>query len=414
MKTLYLITLLIFSVSVSLAYTWIPYGPDTIAVTNCRFGIAMGMDVICSPDGLFIYEDDMEWHYYPTSLPLRDAAYKSPTEILVAMGNGSYSDGIYTFNLETHQFEIAVWWFNPNFIHYAPILKKDQSKFVDQYFVGGQFSGMITSVDGINWTEMEFFSGKSCSAMDYYENHFVVTELSNIYNIYWSDDYGITWNISGSGSPMISAFKFNSTGELYGIFPDYSNSSGLYKSMDFGNTWELEFWSDNLGAVGFDVLNNIFIGWKSPTTQYEGIALYDPYAPPPNLTFLNEGLPNLNINKILLNPTMSAIAIFVCTDAGVFLSYDYMMGTNELKQSLRAEIIPNPVSGSARIYLPVDASGKACILNSQGVVVKEFSHEEYTSTHFQITWDRGLLPAGVYYLLIHSKFDRQIQKIILR
>ena len=157
MKILAITLLLSFSSIICSAYTWIPFGPDTINASLCRFGIAMGQSVIISPDGLYIYEDDMVWHLYEFGLPVKDVAYKSSTEILVAIGNGSYSDGIYTFNLETHEYEVVEWLLNPNFIQIVPVLKKD-GKFVDQYFAGGQFSGLISPVDCI----CPVYSGARC------------------------------------------------------------------------------------------------------------------------------------------------------------------------------------------------------------------------------------------------------------
>ncbi len=354
-KTIIFVWLFLFSL-VSFSYTWIPFCPDSIPANNICFGVGSWKGTICSNDGMYLWEDDiMEWSFYTYGgLPVKGATYLDAENILVVMGDGTFSDGVYSFNLQTHEFEIVEWMVNPNFLI--------QGFPSGKYYIGCQFEGLYESEDGLTWNSVPYFEGKSCSAMDFYDNHMVVTEVSNIYNIYISDDYGETWQESVAGSPMISDLKFSFEGDLYGIFPGYSNSSGLWSSSDWGNTWEVEFWSDNMSSVGFDAMSIPFVGWESPTSANEGIAIYTPYSPPPNLSPLNAGLPNLFINKILMNPSMSAIAIFCCTDAGVYVCYDYMVGVDELNQKEASiKVFPNPV----------DKTGKIQIRTSQNTTIEE-------------------------------------------
>jgi len=217
------------------SYTWIPFCPDTIHANNICFNVGSWKGTICSPEGLYLWEDDvMEWSFYTYGLPVTGAAYLDPENILVAMGEGTYSDGVYAFNLQTHEFEVIEWMINPNFLLH--------NYTTGNYYIGCQFGGLWKSEDGLDWDSIPYFIGKSCTAMDTYSNHFVVSEVSNIYNIHISDDSGNSWQEATTGSPMITDLKFSFDGDLYGIFPDYSNSSGLWSSDDWGNTWEIEFW----------------------------------------------------------------------------------------------------------------------------------------------------------------------------
>lgn len=343
-KTIIIFCLALFTMP-CFSYTWIPFCPDTIHAENICFGIGSWKGTICSPEGMYLWEDDlMEWSFYTYGLPVTGAASLDPENILVAMGDGTYSDGVYSFNLQTHEFEVIEWLINPNFL----IQNFNNGK----YYIGSQFGGLWESEDGLIWTSVPYFDGKSCTAMVYYENHMVVTEVSNIHNIYISDDSGNSWLEAAAGTPMITDLKFSLEGDLYGAFPDFSNSSGLYTSDDWGNSWEVEFWSDNMSAVGFDAMGTVFVGWAQPPAGNEGIAIYTPGTVPPNLSFLNEGLPNLNINKILMNPFMSAIAIFCCTDAGVFVCYDYMVGVHEVKvKEASIQLYPNPARKSDQIWI---------------------------------------------------------------
>jgi hypothetical protein len=402
------------------AYSWIPFCPDSIQANNICFNVGSWKGLICSDNGMYLWEEDIEaWSFYTyAGLPVTGAAYLDATRILVAMGNGSYSDGVYTFNLETHQFEVVEWMVNPNFMLVVPVMKAQNNKFIDEYYIGTQFSGMYRSVDGLTWTQVPYFNSKSCTAMACFDNHLVVTEVSNIYNIYWSDDDGATWN-EAVVPPMITDLKFNYEGELYGIFPSVSNSSGLWYSQDFGQTWDVAFWSDFMSSVGFDAMGTIFVGWDSSGTGYEGIAIYDPDAPPPGLTFLNEGLPNTQINKILLNPSMSAIAIFCCTDQGVWMSYDYMVGEEE-HSALWNElnIYPNPFK-ECIIFDFIMLESAPAILEIYSLSGKKYFQTKISgslNTQQTFTWNpvsEGLdLSPGIYFIKFTQGKKTVIKKVV--
>lgn len=392
------------------SYTWIPYCPDTIHANNVCFGVGSWKGTICTPEGMYLWEDDiMEWSFYTNGLPVTGAASLDATKILVAMGDGSWSDGVYTFNLETHQFEVVEWIVNPNFLI--------QIFSTGKYYIGSQFGGLYESSDGLNWSSVPYFDAKSCTAMDFYDNHLVVTEVSNVYDIYISDDYGDTWQEAAAGSPMITDLKFSYDGDLYGIFPDYSNSSGLWSSDDWGNTWEVEFWSDNMSTIGFDAMSTAFVGWESPTGGNEGIAIYTPYSPPPNLAPLNNGLPNLNINKILLNTSMSAVAIFCCTDAGVYVCYDYFVGEDELKENeLSLKLFPNPTDNPDKIWIevPNDMVIKDILLfTNQGRLISKKKLNPKNSYEKFLEIGTMNLPAGTYFILVSSNKKVFSEKLII-
>lgn len=387
------------------SYSWVPFCPDSIHANNICFGVGSWKGTICTPDGMYLWEDDiMEWSFYTYGLPITGAAYLDNERILVVMGDGSWSDGVYTFNLQTHQFEVVDWMINPNYLIQAFPTGK--------YFIGCQFGGLWESEDGLTWTAVPYFEGKSCTSMDYYDNHLLVSEVSNIYNLYWSDDYGESWQEASGSIPMITDFKFSFDGDLYGVFPSYSNSSGLYSSNDFGQTWNVEFWSDNMSAVGFDSMSTIFVGWESPTGNNEGVAIYTPTSPPPNLAYLNEGLPNLNINKILMNPTMSAIAIFCCTNAGIYVCYDYMVGVDEVIES-SIKIFPNPVSKTDQIRIEATANiNEVCFFTQDGALVSSWNFNQNTQ---QINLDihHLYLNSGSYLIKVKTDDKVYAEKLIL-
>ncbi|MEA3475347.1 MAG: FlgD immunoglobulin-like domain containing protein [Candidatus Cloacimonadota bacterium] len=73
--------------------------------------------------------------------------------IFCAFGCGSYSDGLYEFDVATHQFELIEWAFNPNFVE----------KLASGYYFGfgwDWFGGLFHSVDGDNWASIDYFNNK--------------------------------------------------------------------------------------------------------------------------------------------------------------------------------------------------------------------------------------------------------------
>jgi len=391
-------TMLLFFILVEssgFGYTWNPIGTVQMNATKISFGITFSDFVICSEDGLYLYNiSTHETEFYTYGLPVTDAAYLDPYRILIVMGNGSYSDGIWTFDLQTHQFSVVEWLIYPNFLFYDDLS--------GTYWVGGQWGGMMKSSDGLNWENVDFFNSKTCSRMAGYGQHLVVSEISNLIGTFWSDDSGVTWNASVN-SPVISDMSFCSSGLLYGIFPDYSNSSGLWKSEDFGNSWQNVFYADNMSAVGFDCFGDAFAGWK----ENLGIARFDPSAPAPGLTYLNEGLPNLNINKIQINPTMSAPAIFVCTDAGVYFSTDYMVGLEEHLHN-EISISPNPATRFVNIKSDFRINSLNLFTISGKEIVKMIVDEN------QQQLDVSGFDAGIYLLEIDTQGRSFVRKLVVK
>ena len=195
-----------------------------------------------------------------------------------------------------------------------------------------------------------------------------------------------------------------------------SQSAGIHFSTDYGFSWAAFYWEFFINALGIDAMGNVFLGWDNGW----GIAMINnPYPYPyPELIFLNEGLPNLNINEITINPAMSAIAIFCCTDAGVYMSNDYMVGENENPaEAQKINIFPNPVSDqtSISINLP-EITGihfTISILNNCGIKVDEINFKNTSLPNQKVNWNKGNLPGGIYYIVVRIKNETMTEKFII-
>ncbi|MBI5218629.1 MAG: hypothetical protein HY958_06850 [Bacteroidia bacterium] len=324
MKTTVFLLSLCFALSCN-AYTWHGLGANPVHVNalNICFSCGNYKDVICTTTGLCINDGaNYDWVSYDYSLPVWEAIPYDTANILVVMGNGSFSDGIYKFNLTSHQFNVVEWIPNPTFIKFNPNNNR--------YYVGSRYNGLLTSTDGLNWDTVPYFVGKAAAAMDFYGNHIAVVQENNIFATYYSGDNGTSWNQSLSNIP-IHDLAFDPNGKLYGVFTGLSNSSGLYSSTDFGATWDLETWSDNMETVGFDIIGNVFAGWHGAVPSEQGVGIYNTQNH--SFSFFNTGLPNLNVHKFKVNPILSSITIFACTDTGVYYMNDYLTLLPELKSN---------------------------------------------------------------------------------
>lgn len=373
----FLFFLLVLS-STHVTATWAPFGPEGIQANRICFILDMHPHWgICHDGGLCLYDlVSQTWTDHPTILPVRDACYLDGEKILVIMGNGTDSDGIYQYDPVSDQFEVVQFIESPYFIcsasnvtdfdlHGRPdysflsfrggmnricIDNSDE----ETYYVGHYF-GLLSSSDGFTWTPVNTFTNKAIVAMDTYENQYVVSEMDNQYGIWYSSDSGNTWTLS-SNSPMVSCLGFDPEGTLYGIFPDNSYSSGLWSSPDSGQTWEVEFWSVGMSCVGFDY-TNVFVGWgDNPYGTDQGISWFHPETG--LLTCINDNLPELVINQITHNPTMSAIALFCCTENGAYVSYDYYLQIAERPETTPSmSIQPNPATTRAVVAFRTGANG---------------------------------------------------------
>ena len=386
-----LIISVLFVSTTCFAYNWQGYGPANVDANNICFNVCGGHTIICASNGIYVDSSNGNWNFYSCSgLPVWEAIGFDSVNILLVMGNGSYSDGIYKFNLTNHQFNVVEWYYIPTFIKFNPNN--------NLYYVGSRYNGMLSSTDGIQWDAVPYFVNKGAAAMDFYNDHITVAQENNIFATYYSNDGGITWNQSTSNIPIHDlAYDFN--GKLYGVYTGVSNSSGLYSSNDGGITWTIESWSDNINTVGFDVTGNVFAGWHND--PYNGIAMFTTQTMPP-WTPYDSGLPNKNVNKIKYNPILSTTTIYCCTDSGVYRLNDYWTGINDIKNSPAFTLsnYPNPFSSHTTIEytMPEKSTTQASLIitDTKGQKVKELNLDCSKGTH-QAELNASSLNSGIYY-----------------
>ncbi|MBN2460771.1 MAG: hypothetical protein JXB60_04110, partial [Candidatus Cloacimonetes bacterium] len=311
-QLLLIVSLLFFISSVCFSYTWENVGPDGYECNNfVLWGGGCYHEIICTTAGILVNMGNNIWDEYTyANLPCWDAeqVYMATADLIVAMGNGSYSDGIYFFNFITFEFFICEWFLNPRFIYYC---------WNDEHFYTGGEQGLMKAEVPSIWASVDFFNGKFCYDMvTYYDNYIVATSDG----VFYSDDAGQNW-YPASTNLYITDLEIDQDELILGIFPDTSWSSGLWTSDDYGENWEVEFWDALLSSVSCDEQNLFFVGWEEPNGVNQGVALYTRATG--DLTPMNEGLPNTCVNRLTYHPFLIYPNIVCCTDNGTYMLSGY-------------------------------------------------------------------------------------------
>jgi hypothetical protein len=388
--------LILLTFSLLFAYDWTPiYSGDhkIYDFSLCQTGL--NQYALACEDGLLIYDGDTWTHHY-SSLPVWNVLPWIDQQLILIQGNGSYSDGVYKFNEYTGEFEIIECIYYPNFL----VHNENQQ----EYFIG-VFDGLLKSADGEVWEEVAYFSGRHCYDMVFWENHYVVSVIGNLYGVYYSDDYGSSWNFCSNGVFLVTDMSFRNDSKLFGVYPGPTDMSGLWSSTDFGVSWEIEYWDMFLSSVCNDVEGNTFIGWET----YDGVAKLENGEIIP----MNNGLPCPYINKLYVNPAMSSIHIMAFTNSGAYLLTNYTSSEPVLPTpGIALYNFPNPFNPSTTISFDLTSKkAKVEIYNSKGQKIDELSiHNDQSS----IIWEANNFPSGVYlYKLIVGGKEIASNKMLL-
>jgi len=412
MKKIFLFLIFISIFLNSYSYIWESFGPEGIKATNLYFYDYFGEEevplIIMTDSGFYLRDDNGPEPWQHFDYPMKEAVMLNPGTLLFIASDGSYSDGIYTLHIESGQIDLVHFYLNPFFIRYY--------EDTDVFFAGND-SGLLRSEDGLIWESVPFFEGLICSDLQSCYSHIIVTTQAALSHLFLSDDDGQTWTESYNQPGLFSSMVFREDCTAYGIFPGTSYSSGLWSSEDYGETWVNEFYSTNMNTVA--VANGegfVMAGWKDATPPYEGIALCYTDNPVTEFIFLNENLPDKNINRIFYRLRICCGAIlYVCTDSGVFDCPDYFVGIpEETAHRISIEITPNPVKGEAIITIEnPDHSdlNPICIMNSIGEIEDQIvTNQGFTGN---IKWKTRNLPSGVYYLVLKTENETITEKFII-
>ncbi|MDD2331113.1 MAG: T9SS type A sorting domain-containing protein [Candidatus Cloacimonetes bacterium] len=386
----------------------IPFGPDA-DVLHCANLMIDPLSFGGMTDGVsYLYvEEDNIWNpysHFSGTLPIRSICKVDDNTLLIAMGCGTYSDGIYNFDLTTHEWTINEWAYYPNFV-----LKCCANNI---YYFGDQY-GLYTSYDGIDWQGVPGMGSTECNSFSCFDQHIVVNNGSSVY---CSNDCGQTWQLSPAN--MLKGFRFSTTGILYAILDEGTDSDGLWCSTDFGETWSVALYTTNLSSIGPDFGGYLSLGWSEYFAE-SAVGLLSP-----NHQLLYIVSPELNspVKKLEIFPLVDTPSISVLNGDGFYYLCDFLPVGNDDQTiphpRLKMEAFPNPSRGEIAIKIESSQAAPAqlSLYNLKGQRVKElgtFSLNQGDTNLSKHLNPGSSLPAGIYFLRLESPLVSQNLKLLL-
>lgn len=392
------------------AYEWEPYGPPGITAYKIHI---FEQDFVCALftySGFYLSEElySPTWMY--SDIKATGAASYNADSILIILSDGSYSDGIYVMDVNTQEYDVLTYCEWPNFI-----LKIHGES---HYFVGFK-NGLLESLDGKTWTEVNSFSGIKCLDMASCDDMMMVAVEYYYNNAFVSFDQGSSWDqvigwwdyktkeLAGTGH-----YGMNST--IVGIFEqDPGDGPGLYE-FD-GTQWEPLYLSYDIAELGADIFHSPLIGWNYGTPPDVGIGIYQWNSPNAGLHFLNNGLPDQNIVDIGKNGLLGfvgASVVFCITESGSYVCRGVGVGLDQVSQEdQNIEVFPNPVNDILNIQLPAEIKENSNInlYDCSGNILLD---REISGLKSAV--DISVLPSGLYILKVLDASGKLIgaEKII--
>lgn len=245
-----------------------------------------------------------------------------------------------------------------------------------------------------------------------------VNELSSYSYIYRSSDYGNSWeqmNIS-NGSRWAYAFVSTSDGTIYsGLWETapHSSNGSVIESENFGYDWSWAGVSKNVTELILDFNENIYAGTDGIGSQGILRKLKDSK----NWDLFNSGLGWYSSFQLAVN---SNGILFASSEAGIYRTIESTTAINENEEVIPSEFAlyqnyPNPFNPSTKIQYQIPKGGIVTIkvYNLLGSEVATLVDEEKVAGNYEVTFDSSELTSGVYFYSLQSGVFIDTKKMIL-
>lgn len=379
-------------------YDWEVYSPPGVVALEIHFFEHDFCSALFSYDGFYLSEELISptWEFF--DIPADGAAAYNADTILLILSEGSYSDGIYFLDVNTHQYSVAEYCYRPNFI-----VKEREDK---HYFVGFE-DGMYESTDGHAWNEVAAFTGVECLDMAKGDPDFFAVACDYTENnVFVTYDDGITWDqIIHDCHFFEIAFKgyYGMINNLVGVCNGVTG--GLYELN--GNNWEILYFALSIQALGLDNSQTPYIGWYQGAPPDVGIGRFKMNPPNAGLTYFNEGLPNLNVFDISESPPIfGSNWVFCCTDEGAYVCKGISLGVESSPfREPDINIYPNPVRDNLHISVITEGMMglELTVVSLRG---EELLQRKITADGTCI--DLSCIPSGIYLINVYDPSGRLV------
>lgn len=343
---------------------------------------------------LILWENG-EYHqylYYDQGLPISGLCCRDANTLMVTMGAGTYSDGVYNFDLTTHQWAINEWFFRPNFITYCS---------ENSTFYVGEGGGLYRSTDAVTWSRVVALGNGDCRSLAWF-GQMMICNIDN--GVYISSDGGAQWQQSGMN--LLEEFRYTDNGTLYGIMDDLSDSDGLWRSYDNGQNWDVVLYASALSCLGSNFAEFMPVAFHESGDRDNYLALLNGSD---ELTFLSHADLCSGISEIGIFPLINTPSFYVINSSGLHYITDFgATSTDEplvgVSEHTCVRVYPNPATKDCRIALSDgDLITEVKVYNLRGQFVRTIC----TPTK-ELNWDlrddqARSLPAGVYILRAASR-----------
>jgi hypothetical protein len=333
----YLLTLYVLvCVTVLVAWDIAQFGP-TAGQLTCA---SMDGDVpvfggqVDNSYGIYLQEGG-NWEFHPiwmTAFPIRAVCPQSANIIMGAYGFGSYSDGIYNYDVTTGAWTLNDWFFWPNFIIWHP---------AGQKYYAGERDGLYKSISGNDWSRVTTLPMGQCDSFAAWGDY-AVTDIGN--SVYYSGDAGQTWHLSSM--VMLDGFRYASDGTLFAKMDAGSDSDGLWSSEDHGSSWSVVFYSTGISSIGPLFDSSLPLGWRIPNEDGYYAGMYDLQTGLEHLDYVQLDSPVLDIEVFPLINTPSA---YYLNSSGCYYITGFTVADDDPAQTPAVpdntlRISPNPTS----------------------------------------------------------------------
>ncbi len=353
---------------------------------------------------LFLYENDT-WNpylFFSNGLPITSTWKLNDDTMMVSMGAGTYSDGVWNFNLNTHTWTINDWFFLPNFVLQCP---------GNGCYYVGERDGLFKSTNGSDWTRITAIGSGDCNSFTSRDSSIVVNRDGFVY---YSHNSGQTWQQAGMGN--LKGFRYTSNGVLHGIMDVGSDSDGLWRSFDNGITWEVVFYSTGITCIGPDFNGYIPLGWNTAGVDDNYVSLLSPMD---QLIPLSH--PNLNsaVKQMEIFPLINTLSFYVLNSSGCYFITDFLPVANQdevATPAFKLEVFPNPSNTSVMVKLSSEIVGKPSleIYNLRGQLIRTIKSLSLNQANERcLQWDLCLqdgssTASGIYLVILKDAGGKRL------
>ena len=336
--------------------------------------------------------------------------------IFCAFGCGSYSDGLYEFDVTTHEFELITWSEAP-----PHFVKKLSSGFYFGYGAWNMYGGLLHSSNGDEWTEIEFFNFKDVTDIEENDDGMLFISAGN--EIYLENEGSYTFLTTPSMITDIYVRDYPNNDEVYIASGGGSYSDAIYR---------VEY--ENNEITGLTYICGLF--QPNKIYEYENylvVGCIDYFS---NL-FLVEPEENGQVQEIGEELEIEGAYCFdlapintpnfmVGTDIGVFLATNLTSTDDQQIETVSFVDLsnyPNPFNPSTTINFSIknDSEVDLSIYNIKGQKIKNLAQNEFTKGSHSIIWNGDdesgeSVSSGIYFygLNVNGKTETVKKCLLLK